>query len=162
MSGWKSRIVERKTMRVGDIAVNVKCKLMNTMYFYVPQSRERLIFIGIRKDLDMKPSYPMAKSEPITIRNTFDNLKDKEKEPQGISKLKETRWQFTKSGENHFNRFSLHGLAWNKPNATIQKTISGSSECINSDEPRKLYEGELKRIGSYPDGFCFLESGATY
>jgi site-specific DNA-cytosine methylase len=28
----------------------VRCKLMNTMYFYVPQSRERLIWIGIRDD----------------------------------------------------------------------------------------------------------------
>ncbi len=29
----------------------VRCKLMNTMYFHVPQSRERLIWIGIRNDL---------------------------------------------------------------------------------------------------------------
>lgn len=29
----------------------VKCKKLNAMYFYVPQSRERLIFIGMRDDL---------------------------------------------------------------------------------------------------------------
>lgn len=28
----------------------VKCKLMNSMYYNVPQSRQRLIFIGVRKD----------------------------------------------------------------------------------------------------------------
>ena len=29
----------------------VSARLMNTMYFGVPQSRERMIFIGIREDL---------------------------------------------------------------------------------------------------------------
>lgn len=29
----------------------VKCQLMNTMYFGVPQSRERVIFIGVRNDI---------------------------------------------------------------------------------------------------------------
>jgi site-specific DNA-cytosine methylase len=29
----------------------VKCKLMNAMYYNVPQSRQRLIFIGVRKDI---------------------------------------------------------------------------------------------------------------
>lgn len=30
---------------------NVSARLMNAMYFRVPQSRERMIFIGIREDL---------------------------------------------------------------------------------------------------------------
>jgi DNA (cytosine-5)-methyltransferase 1 len=29
----------------------VKCQLMNAMYFGVPQSRQRVIFIGVRNDL---------------------------------------------------------------------------------------------------------------
>jgi DNA (cytosine-5)-methyltransferase 1 len=29
----------------------VKCKKMNSKYYSVPQSRERLIFIGVRKDI---------------------------------------------------------------------------------------------------------------
>ena len=33
---------------------NVVCKLMNAKYFYVPQSRNRLIFIGVRNDIHEK------------------------------------------------------------------------------------------------------------
>ncbi len=43
----------------------VKCQLMNAMYFGVPQSRERVIFIGVRNDLGIEPSHPVAQSEPI-------------------------------------------------------------------------------------------------
>lgn len=41
----------------------VSCRLMNTMYFYVPQSRERLIFIGIREDLEIEPHHPRCARE---------------------------------------------------------------------------------------------------
>ena len=37
---------------------NVKCKLMNAKYYNVPQSRQRLIWIGVRKDLNINPVYP--------------------------------------------------------------------------------------------------------
>lgn len=43
----------------------VSARLMNAMYFRVPQSRERLIFIGVREDLDKQPSHPKAESRVI-------------------------------------------------------------------------------------------------
>lgn len=46
---------------------DVSARLMNAMYFNVPQSRQRMIFIGVRNDLNIKPSHPVAKSKPITI-----------------------------------------------------------------------------------------------
>ena len=36
----------------------VRARLLNTKYFGVPQSRERIIFIGTREDLCIDPSYP--------------------------------------------------------------------------------------------------------
>ena len=38
-----------KTLKSGNY--KVKCKLMNAKYYNVPQSRERLIFIGVRNDI---------------------------------------------------------------------------------------------------------------
>jgi DNA (cytosine-5)-methyltransferase 1 len=38
----------------------VSVRLMNAMYFHVPQSRQRLIFIGVREDVDSKPEHPKA------------------------------------------------------------------------------------------------------
>jgi DNA (cytosine-5)-methyltransferase 1 len=36
----------------------VRARQMNALYYGVPQSRERVIFMGIRKDLGMIPSFP--------------------------------------------------------------------------------------------------------
>ena len=38
----------------------VSVRLMNAMYFHVPQSRQRLIFIGVREDVIGEPEHPKA------------------------------------------------------------------------------------------------------
>jgi len=43
----------------------VSARLLNAMYFNVPQSRERMIFIGVREDLGIAPSHPKAESRII-------------------------------------------------------------------------------------------------
>lgn len=52
----------------------VKCQLMNAMYFNVPQSRERVIFIGVREDLDIEPSHPKAQARPITVEDALKGI----------------------------------------------------------------------------------------
>lgn len=49
----------------------VSARLLNSMYFNVPQSRERMIFIGVRDDLNIKPSHPEAESMPITVKEAI-------------------------------------------------------------------------------------------
>lgn len=43
----------------------VSARLLNAMYFNVPQSRERMIFVGVRKNLEIKPSHPNAQNNII-------------------------------------------------------------------------------------------------
>lgn len=38
----------------------VECRQMNALFYGANQARERLIFIGVRKDLNMAPPYPEA------------------------------------------------------------------------------------------------------
>jgi len=52
----------------------VRCQLMNTMYFGIPQSRERMIFIGVRDDLGKEPSFPHAQSKPIPLKAVFPEI----------------------------------------------------------------------------------------
>ena len=49
----------------------ISARLLNAMYFYVPQSRQRMIFIGVRNDLDIEPSHPKPQSRPISARAVF-------------------------------------------------------------------------------------------
>ena len=55
---------------------NVKVKLLNAMYFGVPQSRQRLIFIGVRNDLNIEPVHPKAQTKPITVREALKDCPD--------------------------------------------------------------------------------------
>jgi len=47
-----------KSLKVLDY--KVKAKILNSMYYSVPQRRERLFFIGVRKDLEKEPVFPNA------------------------------------------------------------------------------------------------------
>ena len=49
----------------------VKACLLDTQYFNVPQSRERLVFLGVRADLGIEPSFPSGRSEPQSIRQAL-------------------------------------------------------------------------------------------
>lgn len=46
----------------------VKARLLNAMFYGVPQSRERLIFVGVRDDIGVEPSHPQGWSQPIPLR----------------------------------------------------------------------------------------------
>lgn len=133
----------------------VSARLLNAMYFNVPQSRERMIFVGVREDLGIEPSHPKAESAPITLMLSLSNVDVAGQMPPVASLLKKSRWMQTKQGGNHHERFSLSRLAWNKVSPTIQKTATGSTGLMHPDEPRELTVGELKRIGSYPSDFVF-------
>lgn len=116
----------------------VKCRLMNAMYFYVPQSRERLIFIGTRGDLEMEPRYPKVESEPIKIRDALLNCNAKTFTGDRVEKNIVYRSATTKRSQNQpfgtlTNRMNRHG--------------------IHYSENRYFSIEEIKRGGSYPDTF---------
>lgn len=54
-----------KTLR--ECGYRAKGKVMNAMYFNVPQSRERVIIIGVRNDLGIDPSHPTPCAKPIPL-----------------------------------------------------------------------------------------------
>ncbi|MCU0289411.1 MAG: DNA (cytosine-5-)-methyltransferase, partial [Acidobacteria bacterium] len=51
----------------------VKCKLMNAKYYNVPQSRERIIFIGVRNDINIEPCFPKENNKIITVKEILKN-----------------------------------------------------------------------------------------
>jgi DNA (cytosine-5)-methyltransferase 1 len=52
----------------------VSARLMNAMYFNVPQSRERMIFVGTREDLGVESSHPKANTNPIKAAEAIPEL----------------------------------------------------------------------------------------
>lgn len=128
----------------------VSARLMNAMYFDVPQSRARMIFIGTREGV---PSHPGPSSRPRTTRDAIgSDVFDRKQPGANVSPLREKRWNETRRGHAHHERFALVRLRWDKTPATILK-VSGSGGHFHPDEPRLLSTGELQRIASFPDEF---------
>jgi DNA (cytosine-5)-methyltransferase 1 len=143
----------------------VSARLLNAMYFHVPQSRQRMIFIGVRDDLGIKPSHPGAEARPVTVGEAIDNCQAVQDAP-AWRKFNLDLWNRQRPGDNgiggkYFNHVRMD---FRKPSPTIPKSavfggFAGLSHCTS---PRSLNLGELRRIGSYPDGFRFIgnyESG---
>lgn len=138
---------------------DVKCKLMNAKNYGVPQSRPRLIWIGVRKDLGIEPSFPTPHSQIITVGEALAGLQITEKpEIPGKAIINKVLLKCNE-GENgriHNNGsfFNWGRIARNNLCPTITKTA-----CLfHWRENRYLTIQELKRLASYPDDFQFIGS----
>ena len=71
-----------------ECGYRVKAAVLNAQNLGVPQSRERLIFIGVREDLNREPVYPKPLPYVYTLRDAFEGL---ENDPQEVARLLEGR-----------------------------------------------------------------------
>lgn len=134
----------------------VSAKLLNAMYLGVPQSRERIIFIGVRDDLGVQPSHPKPQTRPTHFKQAVNDIDNaRHQTSRNLTDLQIKRWYETERGKSHHERFGLNRLAWNKPVRTIQKT-SGSGGHMHPDVPRLLHVSELVRCASFPDLYQFI------
>lgn len=138
----------------------VSARVLNAMYFHVPQSRDRMIFIGMREDLGINPSHPLSQSKPITAGEAWVAC-TKEDAPKLSPQLARTIGKIPVwgSGEDVTgNRmFSTRRLDFNRPSRTLIKGNTGSRACfVHPGEDRAITEAEAKRVGSFPDQFIFV------
>ena len=143
----------------------VSARLLNAMYFHVPQSRQRMIFIGVRDDLGIAPTHPGAESRPVTVGEAIDGLCNLGliKYPSGEAKKIAEAMRPGEDGCDAFQRlnrtsarrwFGLKKLRMDRPAKTLVKSIlSGQIHPIDS---RYMSSAEIQRIGSFPDGYTFI------
>ena len=135
----------------------VSARLLNAKYFHVPQSRERMIFIGVRNDLGIKPSHPQAQSQPFTVRMAISDIElsaEDRKETQ-LTPLYQKYWHETSQGKVIGKLNQNLRLAMNKPSKTLQKA-EGNGSVYHPTECRSLSQREMARLGSFPDDFLFV------
>jgi len=137
---------------------NIRTKVLNSKYYKVPQSRQRLFFIGVRKDLNIIPSFPLPIKKLITVnsaflgvKNTALNLKNARIQENFIlpylplMKPGESASKYNKKG-SYFNKCRIYK---NRPAQTITQT----KNLYHYKENRHLTIPELKRLMSFPDNF---------
>lgn len=126
----------------------VSARLLNAMYFNVPQSRERLIFIGVREDLGRQPSHPKAESRPLTVKEALPGVAS-----IGVKASTLKRWRSYHAGRKRVFYENDTPFAVEKSGAF---GVFAAETCIVSGGvERSLCVNDLKRIGSYPDAFLF-------
>ncbi len=159
----KMKIVFAEILRdLKSCGYKVSARLLNAMYFGVPQSRQRMIFIGVREDLGIEPSHPKAETRAVNVRNAFKKcspnnykkLSRKAREiyratPRGAS-LEVGALSIGRSGYYTHQR-----LCFEKVCGVVQKSIG--SLIYHPTEERSVSIEELKRLGSFPDAYKFTD-----
>lgn len=113
----------------------VSARLMNAMYFNVPQSRARMIFVGVQ---DGEPSHPKAAARPIAMGQVLP-IKTARYDTKGI----------------------YHQRVFN-PQTDIFPTITKGNRCHipvileGAKVERYLNPQEAQLFGSFPSKFKFL------
>ncbi|MBU1742602.1 MAG: DNA cytosine methyltransferase [Proteobacteria bacterium] len=163
----KMKLVFAETMRhLKATGYRVSARLMNAMYFSVPQFRERMIFIGVRDDLGVKPSHPKVQSRPVTVFQAIGHLPPGE--PGAHSEAVIEAWHVAKPYEDlrkasirrptrqghYVGSFHSARLDPNRPSRTQTKTHLH----WRWDVPRQLTTLEAAILGSFPPQFQWVGS----
>ena len=114
-----------------ETGYSVGCKLMNSMYYEVAQSRQRLIWVGVKNG---QYEYPKPVSKIYNLMDVLPHIK------------KQNRGQFDKTW-----------VSSRRPCYTITKTSTLLFE-DNKGEQRRPTIDEIKILSSFPKNFNFSGS----
>lgn len=143
----------------------VSARLLNAMYFGVPQSRQRMIFVGVREDLGIEPSHPEAETKVITVGQALLNSEVGINDGLFSGERLKIAAQILRGGDGSDvvkgMSFNLKRLDENKPSRTINKQVGKPNALyggglIHPIENRHLGISEIKRLDSIPDNFKML------
>jgi len=157
----KMKLVFAEIMRALKASgYEVKCKMLNAKYFQVPQSRERLIWIGVRNDLNIQPSFPEANILLVAADKAIENADVKDcGRPKVllVDRMRQVRPGSNLGKTERTNaHFSYIRCPIGRPAMTLQKSVSfGGITMWHPYEERNCSRNELMRISSYPDLFQF-------
>jgi DNA (cytosine-5)-methyltransferase 1 len=148
---------------------NVRVRLLNAKFFGVPQSRQRMIFLGVREDLGVEPTHPIGKSRIITAEEAIASVQNDPKEIEMLLEMGRVRSAFAEWDQIAPGRkrtdipgiktgFSGRKQHPKRPCSTITKTDGnlGMHGIMHWSERRRFSVGEFKRLASFPDEFEFF------
>ena len=156
---------------LGDLKANgyrVKVQVLNAKYLGVPQARERVIFIGVRNDLEIDPVFPKpldyfftagdALQKPVAAGSLFYPIPNSKMLKLYNWLLKNNKYDFKDACESIYHTtgwFTHHRLNRHRACHTI---MQGSHAIYHDREPRTLNINELKRVCAFPDDFILTGS----
>ncbi|WP_283750942.1 DNA cytosine methyltransferase [Bacillus cereus] len=169
----KGKIYERVCKEFEKTGYNLSSQLINAANFGVPQKRERVFIVGVRKDLNKRYIFPQETHHSIAadgklpwvpLKKVIDNLIPDD--PKYY--FSEKAVQGMKNAKKNMKRGLWQNL--NGPCLTITSHLAKVS--LNSRDPvllvdpenekyRRFTPREAARIQSFPDTFKFVGSDAA-
>ena len=168
--GKAFELIKNKFENPGGVKYNVFTKVVQFVKYGVPQTRERLIFIGFREDLGVNNFlFPKPTVEkPITAEDALKNVNivDANNEKQNIRPKTIKMLKAIPPGGNYKDlpdNLKIKGLMSNiyrrlhpkQPSYTIIAKGGGGTWGYHFSEPRALTNRERARLQSFPDTFIF-------
>lgn len=136
----------------------VSARMLNAMYFHVPQSRQRMIFIGVREDLGIEPSHPKAEGRPITVKSAIYDLRLTESDLPFNADTRTARiMKALRPGRTDPKHHSHVKLSWDSPSRTLLKDFLGYFHFWHPEQWRPLTMNEWSRLGSWPDAYKWTD-----
>lgn len=137
----------------------VEARLVDASWLGVPQARLRLIFIGVRDDLDTQPRFPTPLPYRYSISDAIANIKNDAAalaEASIVDHAIGREWAKLRPGEQSDRYFQLVRTDPDKPSPTITAAAgnAGTAGVAHPSEPRKFTIAELRRLCAFPDDFA--------
>ena len=151
---------------------NLKIFLVNFADFGVPQLRERVLFVGIRKDIKtpfIPPIPTHTQDMHVTCQEAFWDIPEgcPNNEYMKVSSEVAERLKLIPEGGNYkdveHTEYAVKGLMSNiyrrldrrKPSYTVIASGGGGTWGYHYEEPRPLTNRERARLQGFPDDFIF-------
>jgi DNA (cytosine-5)-methyltransferase 1 len=176
----EGRTLKTMLQILDELGYRVEYQILRSQYLDVPQKRERLVIIGVRKDLDLPICFPKEQDYTVSVREA---LVDVPPSPgQSYTKTKYEVMSLVPEGgywrdlpmdirEKYMGAsFHLGGgktgmarrLAWDEPSLTLTcNPAQKQTERCHPSETRPLTVREYARIQSFPDTWIFTGSTAS-
>lgn len=164
----KGEVIKQIVEDFASAGYNVQFKLLNARDYGVPQLRDRVFIVGVRKDIDYKYNYPNPTHGPgaIPYKTLTDAIYDLRVNPGAyytgsystiyLSRNRKKKWE-----EQSFTIQASGRQAPLHPDGPPMEKI-GKDEwlLIGGDEQnRRLSVKEIARIQTFPDWYVFSDGG---
>jgi DNA (cytosine-5)-methyltransferase 1 len=135
----------------------VKCKVLDAQWLGVPQTRRRVIFIGVREDLNCEPVHPSPLSYRYSVRDALPWIQKARNDPRGQFPIQEAAgtpcFTITISNRNHIeveevpplppsvakgNRLMQRTADPDKPSPTITCASPGNDTLLAVEPEAKI------------------------
>lgn len=161
----KGKVEDKIKEDIKKLGYNVNVTVLNAADYFVPQKRERIIFIANRiNKINYHPAPILESDSYITTKDAIGDLvKMKDKTNFNHVRTKhnldmQKRLAKVEEGKSLYDNYSdsWKKCPWNEASCTIKENHGGVN--IHPIEPRVITVREMARLQSFPDDFIFLGS----